>query len=141
MIRSLDADTDFFDIVAGVLQGDTLAPYLSIDLPRLRTMNVNKSKKRKKIHIKNVKKHLITLKNWHLDYTDDLALLANTPIKAESHLHILEKESRDIRLFVNTIKTKFTRLKQEGAISTLRGKPLKLGNKFTYYGSIIPSCP
>ena len=29
-IRSLDGDTDFFDIIAGVLQGDTLAPYLFI---------------------------------------------------------------------------------------------------------------
>ena len=29
-VRSLDGDTDFFDIVAGVLQGDTLAPYLFI---------------------------------------------------------------------------------------------------------------
>ena len=29
-VHSLDGDTDFFDIVAGVLQGDTLAPYLFI---------------------------------------------------------------------------------------------------------------
>ena len=29
-IRSLDGDTDYFDIVAGVLQGDTLAPYVFI---------------------------------------------------------------------------------------------------------------
>ena len=29
-VRSLDGDTDYFDIVAGVLQGDTLAPYLFI---------------------------------------------------------------------------------------------------------------
>ena len=27
-VCSLDGDTDFFDIVVGVLQGDTLAPYL-----------------------------------------------------------------------------------------------------------------
>ena len=27
-VRSPDGDTEFFDIVAGVLQGDTLAPYL-----------------------------------------------------------------------------------------------------------------
>ena len=27
-VRSPDGDTDFFDIVAGVLQGDALAPYL-----------------------------------------------------------------------------------------------------------------
>ena len=27
-VRSPDGDTEYFDIVAGVLQGDTLAPYL-----------------------------------------------------------------------------------------------------------------
>ena len=29
-VRSPDGDTEYFDIVAGVLQGDTLAPYLII---------------------------------------------------------------------------------------------------------------
>ena len=29
-VRSPDGDTDYFDIVTGVLQGDTLAPYLFI---------------------------------------------------------------------------------------------------------------
>ena len=29
-VRSLDGDTDYLNIVAGVLQGDTLAPYLFI---------------------------------------------------------------------------------------------------------------
>ena len=29
-VRSSDGDTDYFDIVAGVLQGDTLALYLFI---------------------------------------------------------------------------------------------------------------
>ena len=29
-VRTPDGDTDYFDIVAGVLQGDTLAPYLFI---------------------------------------------------------------------------------------------------------------
>ena len=29
-VRSPDGDTEYFDIVAGVLQGDTLAPYLLI---------------------------------------------------------------------------------------------------------------
>ena len=30
MVRSTDGDTDFFDVVAGVLQRDTLAPYMFI---------------------------------------------------------------------------------------------------------------
>ena len=29
-VHSLDGETDYFDIVAGVLLGDTLAPYLFI---------------------------------------------------------------------------------------------------------------
>ena len=29
-VHSLDGDTDFFNIVAGVLQGDTLVPYFFI---------------------------------------------------------------------------------------------------------------
>ena len=29
-VRPLDGDTEYFDIVAGVLQGDTLAPYFFI---------------------------------------------------------------------------------------------------------------
>ena len=29
-LRSLDGDTDFFDVIAGVLPGDTLAQYLFI---------------------------------------------------------------------------------------------------------------
>ncbi len=29
-VRSPDGDTEYFDIIAGVLQGDTLAPYLFI---------------------------------------------------------------------------------------------------------------
>ena len=29
-VRSPDGDAEYFDIVAGVLQGDTLAPYLFI---------------------------------------------------------------------------------------------------------------
>ena len=30
-VRSPDEDTEYFDIVAGVLQGDTLVPYLCLD--------------------------------------------------------------------------------------------------------------
>ena len=30
MVRSPDGDTDFFNITSGVLQGDTLAPYLFV---------------------------------------------------------------------------------------------------------------
>ena len=57
-IHSLDGDTEYFDIVAGVLQGDTLAPYLfiicldyvlrtSIDKIRENGFELTKKKKQK----------------------------------------------------------------------------------------------
>ena len=50
-----DCDTDFFDIVTGILQGDRLAPFSKHDMSRLHTMNVNRSKERKWFHTKKGK--------------------------------------------------------------------------------------
>ena len=45
-VRSPDGDTDFFNIVAGVLQGDTLAPFLFIIcLDYVLRTSIDKSKK------------------------------------------------------------------------------------------------
>ena len=49
-VRSPDGDTDFLDIVAGILQGDTLALYLFIT--RLHTWNADRSNKRKWVSTK-----------------------------------------------------------------------------------------
>ena len=57
-VHSPDGDTEYFDIVAGVLQGDTLAPYLliicldyvlriSIDEIRKKRLRADKEKKQK----------------------------------------------------------------------------------------------
>ena len=73
------------------------------------------------------------------DYADDIMLLANIPTQAKSLLHSLEQAAGGIALYVNTNKTEYTCFKQEGAISTLNGKPLKLVDKFTYIGSNISS--
>ena len=44
-VRSPDGDTEYFDIVAGVLQGDTLAPYLFIIcLDYMNTTSIDKIK-------------------------------------------------------------------------------------------------
>ena len=60
------------------------------------------------------------------DYADDLAFLANTLAKAGSLLHSLEQAPRGIGLYINSDKTEFMCFKQDGAISTLIGKPLNL---------------
>ena len=53
------------------------------------------------------------------DYTDDIALLANAPTKAESLLHNLEQATRNTGLHVNANKTEYMCFKREGPISTV----------------------
>ena len=52
------------------------------------------------------------------DYADDLALLTDTSIQAESLWYSLDKAAEGIGLYVNPNKTEFMRFKQDGAIST-----------------------
>ena len=69
------------------------------------------------------------------DYADDIALLANTPAQAETLPHSLEQAAGGIGFHVNTDKTEYMCFNQRGDISTLKGGPLKLVDKFTYLGS------
>ena len=108
MLRSPDGDTDFFDIVAGVLQGDTLAPYLFIicldyllqTYVNLMTLYIN---------VFTLKKRRLYLAESMTEagYADYPAFLANTPVQAESLLHSRKQETGSIGLYVNISKTKF----------------------------------
>ena len=139
-VCSPDEDTDYFDIVAGVQQGDTLAPYLliicldyvlrtSIDLMKENRFKLPKERSR------SYPAQTIT----DADYADDIALLANTPAQAESRLHSLEGATGGIGPHVNADKTEYMCFNQRGDISTLKSGPLKLVDKFTYLGSTVSS--
>ena len=60
--------------------------------------------------------------HWKKQEADDIALLANSPVRAESLLHSQEQAAGGIVLYMNTNKTDCICLKQEGAITTLNGK-------------------
>ena len=138
--RSPNGDTDYFDIVAGVLQGDTLAPYLFIIcLDYVLRISIDK--------IKENSFKLTKEKSWRYpaktitdaDYADDIALLANAPAQAGTLLHSLERAAAGIGLHVNAHKTEYMGFNQTGDISTLNGNTLKLVDKFTYLGSSVSS--
>ena len=72
-VRSPDGDTDYFNIVAGVLQGDTQATYLliicldsmirtSLDKNQRKRFQANKEKKQKVPHKNNYRRRL---HRWH----------------------------------------------------------------------------
>ena len=143
-VRSPDGDTEYFDIVAGVLQGDTLAPYLFIicldymlrtSIDKIRENGFKQTKKKKKKRSRRHPAKTIT----DADYADDIAILANTPNQAETQLHSLERAAAGIGLHVNAHKTEYMCYNQTGDITTLDGTPLKLVDKFTYLGSSVSS--
>ena len=139
-VRSPNGDTEYFDIVAGVLQVDTLAPYLfiicldyvlRISIDKTRENGFELTKKRSRTYPAKT----IT----DADYADDIAILANTPNQAETLLYSLERAAAGIGLYVNAHKTEYMCYNQTGDISTLDGTPLKLVDKFTYLGSSVAS--
>ena len=133
-------DTDYFDIVAGVLQGDTLAPYLFIIcLDNVLRTSIDKIKENGFKLTKERSRRYAAKTITDADYADDIALLANTPTQAETLLHSLERAAVGIGLHVNVHKTGYMCFNQTGDISTLNDSPLKLVDKFTYLGSSISS--
>ena len=100
-VHSPDGDTDYFDIVTGVLKGDTLAPYLFIIcLDYVLRTSIDKMKENgfKLTKERSRRYHAQTITD--ADYTDDLALLAN----AENLLHSQEWAAAGIGLHVNAHK-------------------------------------
>ena len=139
-VRSLNGDTDYFDIVAGVLQGDTLAPYLFIIcLDYMLRTSVDKMKDNGFKLAKERSRRYPAKTISNVDYTDDIALLANTSTQAEILRHRLEWAAAGIGLYVNTDKTEYMCFNQRGDISTLNSSFLKLLDKFTNVGSSVSS--
>ena len=73
------------------------------------------------------------------NYTNDIAILANVPVQAETLLHSLERATAGTGLHVNAYKTEYMCFNQTGDISTLNSSFLKLVDKFTYLGSSVSS--
>ena len=139
-VRSPDGDTEYFNIVAGVLQGGTQAPYLFIiclvyvlrtSIDTIRENGFELTKKRSRRYPAKT----IT----DADYADDIPLQVNTPNQAETLLHSLERAAAGVSHHVNAHKTDYMCYNQTGDISTLDGTSLKLVDKFTNLGSSVSS--
>ena len=139
-MRSSDGETEYFDIVAGVLQGDTLAPHLFIIcLDYVLRTSIDNIRENGFVLTKKKSRRYPAKTITDADYADDIALLANKHNQAETLLHSFERVAAGIGLHVNAHKTEFVCFNQKGDISTLDGTSLKLVDKFTYQGSSVSS--
>ena len=108
-----DGLTEAFQILAGVMQGDTLAPYLfviTVDYIMLKategdnfgfTLHPRRSRRHPEVYFSDT------------DFADDLALLTNTIALAHNFLLGLEEAANSVGLHLNESKTKYLSVKCE----------------------------
>ena len=103
-VCSPDGDTDYFDIVAGVLKGDTLVPYhFIICLDYVLKTSMNLMKENSFLLAMEGSRRYPTQIIMDTDYTNDIALIANSPAQAKSLLYSQEwAAGAGIGLHVNT---------------------------------------
>ena len=142
MVRSPDGDTDFLNITAGVLQGDTLAPFICIiclDYVLRKALDKNLDLGFTLTKQKGRRHPAKTITD--ADYADDLAVLADYLKDATSLLHSVETTAREIGLYVNADKTEFICLNQDTSdgMKSLNEKKISQVDDFNYLGSYIAS--
>ena len=107
-VSSLDGDTDYFYIVAGLLQGDTFAPYLFIIcLDFVLRTSIDKIKENGFKPTKERSRRYPAKTITDVDYADDIAHPANAPTEAKTLLHCLERAAAGVGVHVNAHKMEY----------------------------------
>jgi hypothetical protein len=138
-VLSTDGETISFPILAGILQGDTLAPFLFIIVVDyvLRISVDSISEKGFKLHRKrSTRHHAVYLTDT--DFADDIALISQSLEHAQDLLQSLEQASNGVGLYLNETKTEcMNRCHSNNShpVRTRNGTSLKQVDDYKYLGS------
>ena len=102
-VSTPDGDTEAFLVNTGVLQGDTLAPFLFMDYVLTQAMQQQHLgvELQRRQGSRRPAQYLTDL-----DFADDIALVFHTIANAQSLLQQLESAAATVGLFINRAKTK-----------------------------------
>ena len=136
-VLSPDGETEFFEILAGVLQGDTLAPYIftiMIDYAMRQAIGndaLDLGFKLDRISSPEV----IT----DLDFADDIALVTEELEQAHDFLHRVQENAAKIGLHLNPDKTEFMSFNQaqDFVLKTVNNENIKKVDNLKYLGAWI----
>ena len=117
-----DGETDFFQITVGVLQGDTLAPFLFIVALDYALREVTKDTSTGFMLEKRQGSRKTAVYITNADFADGLALISNYMEQAQLLLSRLEMAAETIGLHANCKKTQYMLFNQDEAdLKTLKG--------------------
>ena len=143
-VVSPDGDTDIFKIHAGVMQGDTLAPFLFVTVLDFALRRAIKGKEEELgLTIKKRQSSRVgASKLCDLDFADDIVLMSDTVQQAQQLLLNVEKECKGVGLMLNSGKTKsmfinleYEQLTNEKGDTILQALTEKGEQDFLYLGS------
>ena len=143
-VRTPDGDTQPFQILAGVLQGDTLAPFLfiiALDYA-LRCAIDGREEELGFTLAKRASRRVPARMLTDLDFADDISLLSDNAEKACRLLCEVERHCNRIGLGINAKKTKVMPINADEPlvrVTTLDGTPLEVVDDFNYLGAWIAS--
>ena len=138
-VQSPDGEKEEFDILAGVLQGDTFAPYLfTIVLDYVMREATSKAENPGFTLKKRRSKRHPPIEVSDLDFADDIALTLNTLEEAQNLLFEVEIAAGNVGLHLNAKKTEIITYNQPiTEIKSVSNEKIKNVEDFKYLGSWI----
>ena len=141
-VITTDGMTEAFKILAGVMQGDTLAPYLFIVVIDYIMFSVTDNKDYGFTIAQRRSRRYPPVKITDADFADDLALLSDSIKEAQEILSSLEKAASTVGLFMNESKTKYMSMnisskEEETPLMSLSGIAIDKVDDFVYLGSWV----
>ena len=138
-----DGSSEVFDIRAGVMQGDTLAPYLFIivlDYALRKAIGGREQELGFTLTPRRSSRHPAVVLT-DLDYADDISLLSDSMEQAQELLNRVEIECAKVGLRLNAKKTEVItyNLPDHSPLTTTEGAVLKEVKDFKYLGAWVDS--
>ena len=143
-VMTPDGLTEAFRILAGVLQGDTLAPYIFIIVVDyiMRTSMADLEEPGFTLKPRQSRRHPAE-KLADVEFADDVALITESIKQAQEFLHSLEEAANAVGLHMNESKTKYLCVNTPRPIPaplvSSSGRVLEEVDDFVYLGSWIAS--
>ena len=142
-VMTTDGETQAFPTLAGILQGDTLAPFLFIMVVDyiMRVSVDTISEKGYLLHPRRGSRQPAEYLT-DTDFADDIALISQSLEHAQDLLQSLEQASNGVGLYLNETKTECLNRCLSNAdlvVKTLNGASLKMVEDYVYLGSYISS--
>ena len=138
-----DGETELIEILAGVLQGDTLAPYLFIIVLDYAMRDAVSGKEEElgfQLRRRMSRRHPAKMLT-DLDFADDIALVSETTDQAQKMLQNVEKATSKVGLYLNAAKTEVMLFNQttDSNLTSRSGETIKAVKNFKYLGAWMSS--